>query len=84
MSACRACAGSWSKVRRLSVYYNEFDPHAAEWLRNLMADGLIPAGVVDERSIVDVQAEDLKGFIQAHFFAGVAGWPLALELELAG
>jgi len=64
----------------VSVYYNEFDPHAAEWLRNLMADGLIPAGVVDERSIVDVQAEDLAGFTQCHFFAGIGGWPLALQL----
>jgi DNA (cytosine-5)-methyltransferase 1 len=23
------------------AYYNEFDPHAAQWLRNLMQAGLI-------------------------------------------
>lgn len=62
------------------VYYNEFDPYAAQWLRNLMAAGLIPTGVVDERSIVDVQPSDLEGFVQCHFFAGIGGWPYALEL----
>ena len=61
-------------------YYNEFDPHAAGWLRNLMALGLIPDGEVDTRSIVEVQPDDLKGFIQCHFFAGIGGWPLALQL----
>jgi DNA (cytosine-5)-methyltransferase 1 len=35
-------------------YYNEYDRNAAAWLRELIADGLIPDGVVDERSIVDV------------------------------
>ena len=35
------------------IYYNEFDPKAAAWLRELMAAGLIPEGDVDERSIED-------------------------------
>ena len=61
-------------------YYNEFDPYAAQWLRNLMAAGRIPEGCVDTRSIVDVQPEDLAVFTQCHFFAGIAGWPLALAL----
>lgn len=60
-------------------YYNEWDAYAAQWLRNLMARGLIAQGVVDERSIVDVQADDLKGYTQCHFFAGIGGWPLALR-----
>jgi len=60
-------------------YYNEIDPVAAAWLRQLIALGLIPAGDVDERSIKDVMPKDLEGFTQCHFFAGVAGWPLALE-----
>jgi intein/homing endonuclease len=62
------------------AYYNEFDPYAAEWLRNLMAVGLIPDGVVDERSIVDVSADDIRGFAVQHYFAGIGGWPLALRL----
>jgi hypothetical protein len=34
------------------AYYNEFDPYAAEWLRNLIAAGLIAPGDVDERSML--------------------------------
>lgn len=58
-------------------YYNEFDPHAAQWLRNLMEIGLIPFGEVDERSILDVTSNDLKGYTQCHFFAGIGGWAYA-------
>lgn len=61
-------------------YYNEFDHSAAEWLRQLIADGLIPPGDVDERSICDVGAVDLAGYTQCHFFAGIGGWSLALKL----
>jgi len=61
-------------------YYNEFDPKTAAWLRQLIADGLIPPGHVDERSIKDVKPDDLAGYTQCHFFAGVAGWSEALRL----
>ena len=61
-------------------YYNEFDPYAAQWLRNLIAAGHLPAGEVDERSIVDVQPNDLDGYRQCHFFAGIGGWSLAARL----
>ena len=61
-------------------YYNEFDPQAAQWLRNLIAAGLIPAGDVDERSIEDVIPNELRGYTQCHFFAGIGGWSLALDL----
>ena len=64
----------------MTAYYNEFEPYAAEWLRNLIAAGHLPAGDVDTRSIVDVQPEDLKGYDQCHFFAGIGGWPLAARL----
>ena len=37
-------------------------------------------GEVDERSIVEVEPSDLKGFIRHHFFAGIAGWDYALQL----
>jgi DNA (cytosine-5)-methyltransferase 1 len=60
--------------------FNEIDPKAAAWLRELMAEGLIPQGIVDERSIADIQADDLKGFTQVHLFAGIGGWPLALRM----
>ena len=62
------------------VYYNEFDPAAADWLRQLMAAGFIPEGHVDERSITEVDAASLRGYAQCHFFAGIGGWPLALSI----
>lgn len=61
-------------------YYNEFDHNAASWLRQLIDEGLIPKGEVDERSICDVRPVDLRGYTQCHFFAGIGGWPLALQL----
>lgn len=64
----------------MAAYYNEFDPFAAAWLKELIKDGLIADGVVDERSIADVQPEDLTGFSQCHFFAGIGGWSLAARL----
>ena len=60
------------------VYYNEIDPFAAEWLRQLMVKGMIPKGEVDERSIEDIQPRDLDGFDQCHFFAGIGVWAYAL------
>jgi DNA (cytosine-5)-methyltransferase 1 len=62
------------------AYYNENDPFAAEWLRNLITAGLIADGEVDERSILDVRPGDLAGFQQCHFFAGIGGWSYALRL----
>jgi DNA (cytosine-5)-methyltransferase 1 len=62
------------------AYYNEIDPYAAQWLRNLIAAGHIAAGDVDERSIVDVRADDLRGYVQCHFFAGIGVWSYALRL----
>jgi DNA (cytosine-5)-methyltransferase 1 len=64
----------------MTAYYNEIDPFAAQWLRNLIAAGLIAPGDVDERSIVDVQAGDLAGYTQCHFFAGIGGWSHAARL----
>lgn len=62
------------------AYYNEIDPYCAEWLRRLMAEGWIAPGEVDERSITDVRPDDLKGFSQCHFFAGLGGWSYAMRL----
>jgi len=62
------------------AYYNEFDPYAAQWLRNLIAAGHLPPGDVDERDIREVDPSELRGYTQWHFFAGIGGWPLALML----
>jgi DNA (cytosine-5)-methyltransferase 1 len=61
------------------IYYNEFDKPTAAWLRELMAEGLIAEGVVDDRPIQLVQQGQLREFTQCHFFAGIGGWSLALR-----
>ena len=60
-------------------YYNDNDPKACAWLRELIAAGEIAPGHVDERSILEIKPDDLAGFDQCHFFAGIGGWALALR-----
>lgn len=64
----------------MPAYYNEVDPYAAQWLRNLIAAGHLADGVVDERSIEDVHPIELREFTQCHFFAGIGVWSRALRL----
>ncbi len=64
----------------MTAYYNEIDPHAAQWLRNLIDANLIAPGDVDERSIVDVRPSDLEGYTQCHFFAGIGVWSHSLRM----
>lgn len=63
----------------MSAYYNEIDPGAAEWLRELIKNGHIAPGEVDERSILDIRPDELRGFTQCHFFAGIGVWSYALR-----
>lgn len=63
----------------MAAYYNEIDPFAVKWLKNLIAKNLIAPGVVDDRSIIEVTSSDLKGFTQCHFFAGIGVWSYALR-----
>ncbi len=63
----------------MTAYYNEFDPKAAAWLRELIGAGHIAPGDVDERSIVDIRPSDLIGYTQCHFFAGIGVWSYALR-----
>jgi len=65
---------------KMSAYYNEHDEYLGDWLRALIKKGLIPDGEVDTRSIVAVSPDDLRGFTQCHFFAGIAGWAYACRL----
>src|SRR6516165_3941397 len=62
------------------VYYNDNDPFAAAWLRELIKAGCLPDGEIDERSILDVRPDDLRPYRQCHFFAGIGGWAYALAL----
>lgn len=63
----------------MTAYYNEIDPVAAQWLRNLISAGHIAPGDVDERSVEDVRPTELMGYTQCHFFAGVGIWSYALR-----
>jgi DNA (cytosine-5)-methyltransferase 1 len=64
----------------MPAYYNEIDPDKAEWLREVIKAGIAAPGDVDERSISDVRPDDLRGYTQCHFFAGIGVWSYALRL----
>ena len=66
--------------RAMPAYYNENNRFAAQWLRNLIAAGEIAPGDVDDRSITEVRPDDLRGYTECHFFAGIGGWSAALRL----
>jgi DNA (cytosine-5)-methyltransferase 1 len=63
----------------VTAYYNEHDPKAAAWLRELIKQGHIAPGEVDERSVEDVIPDELLEFTQCHFFAGIGVWSHALR-----
>ncbi len=63
----------------MNAYYNEHDPFSAAWLKQLIRAGHLAPGEVDERSIRDVRPEELRGFTQCHFFAGIGVWSYALR-----
>jgi DNA (cytosine-5)-methyltransferase 1 len=62
-------------------YYNDNDSFSVKWLKALIAEGLIPKGDVDDRSITEIKPNELDGYTQCHFFAGIGGWPYALRLS---
>lgn len=61
------------------AYYNENDPFAVAWLRELIKRNVIAPGEVDDRSITEVRPDDLRGFTQWHFFAGIGTWSYSLR-----
>ena len=63
----------------MKAYYNEFDPKVAAWLRQLIKNGNITQGEVDERSITEIKPTDLTGFDRVHFFAGIGTWDYCLN-----
>jgi len=61
-------------------FYNDIDSNACAWMRQLVADRLIPTGDVSCKSIVDITPDEIKTYTQQHFFCGIAGWPKAIDL----
>ena len=64
----------------MSILYTDFDAACCEWLRELIAEGLIPAGDVLRADIRELKPKDVKHYVQRHYFAGIGGWPLALRI----
>lgn len=64
----------------LMNFYNDIDPKACEWLRQLISDGCLPPGDIDNRSITEISPDEIRHYHQCHFFAGIGGWTLALDL----
>lgn len=64
----------------MKTYYNEFDKKKCATLSQLMKDGHISKGDIDDRPIQQVRPEDLQGYTRAHFFAGIGLWDYALQL----
>ena len=62
------------------AWYNDSEPYVSDWARNLIKAGLVMDGDVDGRPIQEVQPADLKGYRRCHFFSGILGWDLALQL----
>jgi DNA (cytosine-5)-methyltransferase 1 len=65
--------------KRDLALYNDNDPFVCEWLRNLIAADLIMPGDVIEGSISDIIPNEITGYGQYHFFAGIGLWSLALR-----
>jgi DNA (cytosine-5)-methyltransferase 1 len=64
----------------VSAFYNENEPYAVEWLKNLERAGHIAPGVVESRGIQELRPKDVQEATQAHFFAGLGAWSYALRL----
>lgn len=58
------------------IYANDNDTEACHWMSCLP----VPIDRIDDRSIKEVNADDLRDYHQCHFFAGIGGWPYALQL----
>lgn len=63
----------------MPVYYNEIDPYCVQWLKNLIAQGTLPDGWVDDTPVQHIDVQKLKDFSSHHFFAGLGGWPHAIH-----
>jgi len=64
----------------VSAVYNEIDPFAAAWLRELVNRGHIAKGMVNEHSVAELDPVDVAAATQFHTFAGIGVWSHALRL----
>ena len=62
----------------MTATYNEIEPYAAQWLRNLSDAGHIAPGEVITRSIKELDPDEIRT-PQFHAFAGIGVWSAALR-----
>jgi len=60
--------------------YNDFDKNCCDWTRELIKEGHIAPGEVLCAPIQEIKPHELSKYTQCHFFAGIGGWSLALQL----
>lgn len=63
----------------MRVYYNDNNKDVCLWLEQLIKNGDITRGDVDDRSIEEIKPEDVAGYDRCHFFAGIGTWDYALN-----
>jgi DNA (cytosine-5)-methyltransferase 1 len=62
-----------------TVFYNDNDAYCCAWLRNLIAAGHLPTGTILEQDIRTITSAMCQHYQQCHWFAGLGGWPYALD-----
>lgn len=62
----------------MRAYYNDHDKNVCAWLEQLIKNGEITKGDVDDRSITEVKPSDIAGYDRVHLFAGIGTWDYAL------
>lgn len=63
----------------IRAYYNDHDKDSCRWLEQLINNGDITIGDVDDRSIAEIKPRDIAGYDRVHFFAGIGTWDYALN-----
>ena len=66
--------------QRRRAWFNDNNADCVAWLKVLIKRGILPEGDVDDRDLALVRPEDLRGYTECHFFAGIGGWAHALQL----
>jgi len=64
----------------MSLLYTDNDAKVCAWLAELVRTGNLPPGEVLCSDVTTMSPVELLFDTQAHFFAGIGGWPLALQM----
>ena len=62
------------------ILYTDQEAYVCRWMENLVAKGLLEEGTVRCTKLEAIGEEDLDAYRHVHLFAGIGGWPAALQL----